>query len=148
MRSYLLRCLLGLCELQRFDLLRDVGKGFCVLLSPIIDAISAALQGKELRFDLLGRDILKRPVCDAYLGETRIQDIPEEIDSSTWVVSDDGRRVERSSSPYKVSFREETGYSEGTTDFGANDFGKSANGVIDCSCFKAPTQAQWPRVYL
>ncbi|MDM7912949.1 MAG: hypothetical protein QUS09_07620, partial [Methanotrichaceae archaeon] len=27
-------------------------------------------------------------------------------------------------------------------------FGKSTKGVFDCTCFKAPTQAQWPRVYL
>jgi hypothetical protein len=26
-------------------------------------------------------------------------------------------------------------------------FGKSTKGVFDCTCFKAPTQAQWPRVY-
>lgn len=26
-------------------------------------------------------------------------------------------------------------------------FGKSTKGVFDCTCFKVPTQAQWPRVY-
>jgi hypothetical protein len=26
-------------------------------------------------------------------------------------------------------------------------FGKSTKGVFDCTCFKAPTQALWPRVY-
>jgi hypothetical protein len=82
-----------------------------ILAQPMSDLRS--FQGKELRFDLLGRDILGRPVCDAYLGEVRIQDIPEEIDSSSWFVSGEGQQVERSSSPYEVSFRDETGYSEG-----------------------------------
>jgi hypothetical protein len=30
---------------------------------------------------------------------------------------------------------------------GGKGFGSNVKGVFDCTCFKAPTQAQFPRIY-
>jgi hypothetical protein len=36
-------------------------------------------KGKELRFDVLGHDLLGRPIVDPYLGNTRIEDWSEPL---------------------------------------------------------------------
>jgi hypothetical protein len=64
------------------------------------------------------------------------------LKAEPWFVSDDSQQVGRSTSPREVSFKGWTRPSES-----AHGFGKMTKGVFDCSCFKAPTQAQWPRVY-
>lgn len=42
-----------------------------LLDKPLADLI--CFKGKELQFDILGHDILGRPVCDAYLDEVNIR---------------------------------------------------------------------------
>jgi len=42
-----------------------------LLENPLADLIS--FKGKELQFEILGHDILGRPVCDAYLNEVNIR---------------------------------------------------------------------------
>jgi len=45
-----------------------------VLLDKPLSTLSSFM-GKELQFDILGHDILGRPVCDAYLAGTNIRDV-------------------------------------------------------------------------
>ncbi|MDD1760825.1 MAG: hypothetical protein LUQ59_01200 [Methanothrix sp.] len=45
-----------------------------VLLDKPLDGLSY-FRGKELQFDILGHDILGRPVCDAYLDGTDIREV-------------------------------------------------------------------------
>lgn len=93
-------------------------------------------QGKDLRFDVTGHDILGRPVVDAYLGNARIQDLTVHDPNAS---SDVGYVKE---SNYEVS----TG---GFSDEIANNLKpfKLAKGIIDCTCFKTPTGERFPRVY-
>lgn len=45
-----------------------------VLLDKPLSTLSS-FKGKELQFEILGHDILGRPVCDAYLAGTNIRDV-------------------------------------------------------------------------
>jgi len=45
-----------------------------VLLDKPLDGISS-FRGEELQFDILGHDILGRPVCDAYMDGTNIREV-------------------------------------------------------------------------
>lgn len=44
-----------------------------LLDKPLADLIY--FKGKELQFEILGRDILGRPVCEAYLNEINIREV-------------------------------------------------------------------------
>lgn len=93
-------------------------------------------QGKDLRFDVIGHDILGRPVVEAYLGNARVQDLTVHDPNAS---SDVGYGEEGNS---EVSTG---GFSAGTAN-NPESF-KLNKGIIDCTCFKTPTGAGFPRVY-
>ncbi len=54
--------------------LQGLGNSTEVILAQTLPDLSY-FRGKELQFDIVGHDILGRPVCDAYLDGKSIQDV-------------------------------------------------------------------------
>jgi hypothetical protein len=89
-------------------------------------------KGKELRFDVLGRDILGRPIVDPFLGNTRIEDLNLMSSSNCAACSGDTDTFETGTVGTGAGGFNNTSYSDQKTF-------KSANGVFDVSPSKVPT---------
>jgi hypothetical protein len=89
-------------------------------------------KGKELRFDVLGRDILGRTIVDPYLGNTRIEDLVLMSSSNCAACSGDTNTFETG------TVGTGAGGFNNTSDSDQKTF-KSANGVFDASPAKVPT---------
>ena len=97
-------------------------------------------RGKELRFDVLGHDILGRPIVDPYLGDSRIENLNLMSSSNCAACSGD-----------TDTFEAATTVGTGTVGFNNTSYSdqktfKTANGVFDVSPLKVPTDPV-PRVY-
>ena len=89
-------------------------------------------KGKELRFDVLGHDLLGRPIVDPYLGNTRIEDLNLMSSSNCAACSGDTDTFETGAVGTSAVGFNNTSYSDQKTF-------KSANGVFDASPAKVPT---------